>query len=95
MTSLEELQKEIEEIKARNQRVEIDKTWETSWTRKFLVLILTYIVMVVFFFFAQLPNPFLNAVVPSVAFLLSNLTIPFFKRRWLRKEEAVQNLLKK
>lgn len=29
-----ELEKEIEQIKARNKRVELDKAWETSWTRR-------------------------------------------------------------
>ena len=85
MTSMEELKKEIDEIKTRNKRVEADKAWETSWTRKFLILILTYIVIVIFFFGSKLPEPFVNAVVPSVAFLLSTMTIPLFKKWWLNK----------
>ena len=84
MTTLEELQLEIEEIKKRNQRVETDKAWETSWTRKTIILLLTYIVIVVFFFFAQLPKPFTNAIVPAIAFVLSTLTVPLFKKWWLK-----------
>lgn len=84
MTTIEELQKEIEEIKSRNKRVEADKAWETSWSRKVLILVLTYIVVVTFFFVAKLPDPFVNALVPAVAFVLSTLTIPLFKTRWLR-----------
>ena len=83
MPTLENLQKEIDEIKSRNKRVEADKAWETSWTRKLLVLALTYIVIVIFFFVAKLPDPFVNAVVPSVAFLLSTMTVPLFKKWWL------------
>lgn len=30
----QELEQEIEQIKERNKRVELDKTWETSWTRR-------------------------------------------------------------
>lgn len=30
------LEEEIENIKARNKRVELDKKWETCWTRKIL-----------------------------------------------------------
>lgn len=85
MTSVEELKREIDEIKARNKRVEIDKAWETSWSRKFLILIFTYIVIVIFFFVVKLPDPFENAVVPSVAFVLSTLTVPLFKKWWLSK----------
>lgn len=85
MTSFDELQKEIDEIKTRNKRVEADKAWETSWTRKGIILLLTYIVIVIFFFAAKLPDPFANAVVPSVAFVLSTLTVTVFKKWWLKK----------
>jgi hypothetical protein len=85
MPSIEELQLEIEEIKKRNQRVETDKAWETSWTRKIVVSILTYIVIVVFFYFAGLPKPLINAIVPAVAFVLSTLTAPLFKKWWLKR----------
>lgn len=84
MTSIEKLQKEIDEIKVRNRRVEADKAWETSWSRKILIFTLTYIVIVIFFFVAKLPDAFINAVVPSVAFFLSTLTIPLFKKWWLK-----------
>lgn len=84
MATLEELQLEIEEIKKRNQRVEADKAWETSWTRKIVIFILTYIVIVVFFYFAGLLKPFINAIVPAVAFVLSTLTVPLFKKWWLK-----------
>lgn len=86
MPTIDQLQLEIEEIKKRNQRVEADKAWETSWTRRLIVLALTYIVIVIFFFFAQLPKPFLNAIVPSLAFVLSTLTVPMFKKWWLDKQ---------
>jgi hypothetical protein len=85
MPSIEKLNFEIEEIKKRNQRVEVDKAWETSRTRKIIILILTYIVIVIFFFFAELPKPFINAIIPAIAFVLSTLTIPFFKKWWLKK----------
>ena len=85
MTSIEKLQKEIDEIKTRNQRVEIDKAWETSWTRRFLILAFTYIVVVIFFLVTKLPNPFANAVVPSVAFMLSTMTVPLFKKWWVER----------
>ncbi|MDD4901358.1 MAG: hypothetical protein PHS62_04655 [Patescibacteria group bacterium] len=85
MPSLEELQLEIEKIKKRNQRVEMDKAWETSWTRKIVISLFTYATIVVFFYFAGLNKPFVNAIVPAIAFILSTLTIPLFKKWWLRK----------
>ncbi|MFZ2970615.1 MAG: hypothetical protein WA063_05695 [Minisyncoccia bacterium] len=85
MPAIEELQSEIEKIKARNNRVEADKAWETSWARKITISILTYLVIVIFFHFAGLPNPLINSIVPSIAFVLSTLTISVFKKIWLRK----------
>jgi hypothetical protein len=87
MTSLQDLEKEIREIKKRNKKVEADKAWETSWARKLLILTLTYIVIVVFFFFAKLPSPFANAIVPALAFVMSTATIPFFKKWWLKTQK--------
>jgi len=77
------IEKEIGNIKERNRRVELDKAWETSFTRRFLVVLFTYGTVVIFFFVAKLPNPFINSIVPSLAFILSTLTMPFFKKRWL------------
>lgn len=85
MTTFEELKKEIDEIKDRNKRVEADKAWETSWTRKFLILVLTYIVVTIFFFVSHLENPMRNAIVPTIGFFLSTLTAPLIKKWWLHK----------
>lgn len=84
MPTLQNLESEIQEIKSRNKRVEADKAWETSLSRKILIAILTYFVIVLFFFTANLPNPFVNAIVPTVGFALSTLSLPVFKKIWLR-----------
>lgn len=84
MPELEQIKKDIEEIEERNRRVEKDKAWETSTTRKVLVAVLTYIVVVIFFTFAKLPRPFINAIVPTLGFLLSTLSISFAKKLWVK-----------
>ena len=78
------MKKEIESIKQRNKRVEIDKAWELSNTRKLIIALLTYIVVVIFLFIISAPYPFLSALVPTLGFLLSTLTLPFFKKMWIR-----------
>ena len=78
------LRLEIKKINERNKRVELNKAWETIFTRKLLIFVLTYLVIVVFFIFAGLEKAFINSIVPAVAFVLSTLTIPFFKKKWLR-----------
>lgn len=87
MTSLESLQTEINEIKARNARVEIEKKWETSTARKLAILGLTYFCMSLFFYIAKLGNPFINALVPSLGFFLSTLALPFAKKYWLKNQK--------
>ena len=84
MVTFKDLEKELKFVKQRNKRVEADKAWEISKTRKMLVGLLTYVVIVVFFKVAGLPKPFLNSVIPALAFLLSTLTIPLFKKCWLK-----------
>ena len=49
----EELQNEIIKIKERNKKVELDKKWETSWTRKICICILTYIVVIIYSFIVR------------------------------------------
>ena len=78
------MKKEIQNILERNKRVESDKAWETSFTRKLLIAIFTYIVIVLFFLAAGLPKPFINPIVPTVGFLLSTLSLPLFKNIWLK-----------
>ena len=77
------LKQEVEKLKQRNKRVEADKAWETSLARKVLIVVLTYIVIVIFFYFAGLPKPWLNSIVPALAFFVSTLTLPIFKKLWL------------
>lgn len=86
MPTVEELQTEIEEIKKRNQKVEMEKAWETSGVRKITIALFTYVVVVLFFYFAGLPKPFLNAIVPTLGFVLSTLTVPVFKKWWINKK---------
>jgi len=85
MDELEQLKNEIREIKERNARVEADKAWETSLFRKILVAVLTYIVIVLFFIAAELPKPFINPIVPTLGFLLSTMSISYFKTLWHKR----------
>jgi len=46
MPSLKQLNSEINKIKTRNKKVEFDKAWETSTTRKIIIALLTYLIIV-------------------------------------------------
>jgi len=84
MEELENIKQELGEIRERNRRVEADKAWETSWTRKILIAGLTYVVVVLFFLSADISRPFVNAIVPTLGFILSTLSVPVVKRWWVK-----------
>jgi hypothetical protein len=80
----ESLEQRIEIIEERNKRVELDKAWETSGVRRIAIAILTYIVVLVFFIVAEIKTPFINALVPTLGFLLSTLSLSFLKNYWIQ-----------
>lgn len=82
--NIQELENEIQKIKERNTRVEIDKAWEISWTRKVVIAGVTYIAIALFLYMTGFVSPWEGAIVPTVGFLLANMTIPFFKNLWMR-----------
>ena len=82
MTEIKELEERIEKIEKRNKKVELNKVWETSWTRRILLIIFTYLAISLYLYFIVGIDPWLNAIVPSVGFLLSTLTLPYIKRLW-------------
>lgn len=83
MNDYNKLEQEVSKIKDRNSKVEADKAWETSFFRKVLIAILTYTVIVLFFYIADLQKPFINAIVPTIGFVLSTLSLPVFKNLWI------------
>lgn len=80
------IERRLRLIEERNKKVELDKAWETSLSRRVIVAILTYIIVVLFFIFASLPRPFINSIVPAAAFILSNMSLPYFKVLWTRNK---------
>ena len=80
---MKDIEKRILAIESRNKKVELDKAWETSNTRKLIIATLTYVVIVLLFFSSDIKNPFVNAIVPTLGFLLSTLSLSFFKKLWL------------
>ena len=83
---LRDLEKNVEEILERNKRVELDKKWETSNTRKICIAVLTYIVVIIYsFLFSKTTNVFLSSLVPVMGFLLSTLSLKAVRKVWEKK----------
>jgi len=86
-----DIEKRLNTIEQRNKKVELDKAWETSFTRKIIITVLTYITIVLFFFVAKLPKPFINSIVPTAGFVISTLSLPFFKRLWIKNKKYLSH----
>lgn len=79
------LEKEVENLKARNQKVEAGKAWEQSTLRLFSIALVTYAIASVVLYFIHVPNFYLSALVPVIGYLLSVQSLPFVKHWWIKR----------
>ena len=86
-----DLEKEIKKIQERNKRVELDKAWETSWTRKICIMILTYIVVIIYsYVIRKYDNIFLSSLVPVIGFTLSTLSLKLVRKIWENNNKLME-----
>ena len=76
---------DLNDIKLRNAKVEADKAWETSLTRRTLIALGTYVIVGLYLTSLGVTDAWLHALVPPAAYVLSTLTLPVFKRIWIEK----------
>ena len=86
MSVTEILEQEIEKIKTRNKRVEADKAWETSWTRRIFIAASTYVLVIIFLFSIGNDKSFVNAIIPACAYLISTTSLGILKSWWLKNK---------
>ena len=83
-----DFEQEISKIKERNKRVETDKAWETSWTRRICICILTYFVVVLYsWVISQISNIWLSSIVPVIGFTISTLSLKLVRKIWEKKRD--------
>lgn len=92
MAAKKTVETRLSAIEERNCRVEIDKEWETSRFRKALVAIFTYFSIGTYFWAIGIERPWINALVPSLAFLVSTLAFPFFRKIWERGKKPKKQM---
>ncbi len=79
----EEIENEINKVKERNKRVELDKKWETSTIRRICICILTYIVVITYsYIIKKYDSIFLSSLVPVIGFTLSTLSLGLVRKMW-------------
>ena len=76
------LEKRLEAIEKRNAKVELDKVWETSATRRVAIATLTYVSVLLFLLTIKNDNPPVNALVPTGGFLLSTTALGWLRNSW-------------
>ena len=90
------IEQEINNIKLRNKKVETDKAWETSWTRRICIALLTYFVVVIYsFMITKYDNIWLSSIVPVIGFIISTLSLKFVRHIWekkIKKENKKEDL---
>ena len=77
-----DIEQELKVIQERNQRVEVDKAWEISWTRRIFIAVVTYIIAAVWLVVIADSKPFLKALIPTIGYVLSTLSLPVIKKWW-------------
>ena len=55
-----DIQKELAAIHERNRRVEMDKAWEVSWTRRIFISAITYVFAALWLLTINDTKPFLK-----------------------------------
>lgn len=79
-----DIEQRVSALEQRNAKVDSNKAWEGSWTRRGFIMLMTYVVAVVWLTVIHESNLWLKAVVPVAGFLLSTLTIGPLKQWWVR-----------
>ncbi|MCC6323402.1 hypothetical protein IT400_01275 [Candidatus Nomurabacteria bacterium] len=82
---IKNLEDKIGAINERNRKVEADKAWETSYFRVVLIACIIYIIAVKMLYFLGSNNYYLNALVPSIGYIISVQSLPFIKKWWIKK----------
>lgn len=82
MDQFKNIEQRIIKIERRNKRVEADKAWEISFVRRFFIALFTYLAIGFYLNAILVSRPWLNAIIPTIGFLLSTLTLPFIRRVW-------------
>lgn len=85
---MDDLEKRVERLEARNRRVEADKAWETSWIRRLLISSLTYLIVLCYLSVIGAEHPLLAAIVPALGFLLSTMVLRRVKAAWQHRRAA-------
>ncbi len=90
-----DINSEIQNIKFRNQKVESNKAWETSLTRKLFIALITYAAAAIWLVWIRETDAVLKALVPASAYIFSTLTLCHHLKNGGEKEINILRCLEK
>lgn len=85
MDKIQELENEINLIKERNKKVELNKAWETSLTRRVSIIVITYVIMWFTMSIIWSQKPWIDCIIPTLWFFLWWLSLDFMRKIWETK----------
>ena len=75
---------QLQSIKARNARVEDEKAWEVSLTRRSFIALVTYATAAIFLSLIKEPAALYKACVPVIGYWLSTVSLVVVKNWWIK-----------
>jgi len=85
MDEIDLIKKDISALKERNMRVAAEKAWERSGFRALSIMAITYVVAGAVFITIRVSHPWRNALIPTIAYFLSTQSLPFLKKKWIKR----------
>lgn len=85
---VQHLEQELAAIKLRNLSVEDNKAWETSRTRIVSIAGTTYLIVACVFWAIGVNSPLINAIIPTLGYLLSTQSMPKLKSIWMQNRSS-------
>ncbi len=79
---MNDLESRVAAIEERNERVEQDKAWETSFIRRISITALTYFIVACYLLVTNNDQPFINALVPAAGYFISTLLMKSIRSFW-------------
>lgn len=76
------LESRLAALEARNTKVDTNKAWETSLTRRFSIVVITYATACSLLYVLMVPDWYLGAIMPVCGYLLSTLSLPYIRQIW-------------
>lgn len=82
------IEQRLEALEARNRKVDQNKAWETSFTRRASICTITYFTACLLLYTLMAPDWYFGAIMPVFGYLLSTLSLPYIRHVWQARHKT-------